>query len=136
MLQEHPLSQARVVNSQILTSLTDILSGLDGRLSELKKLDEILEILRAREAVKQEEMKLGAVERVIKRVRHITLKDRILIDLLEKRSPISADDAAAELNLSRSTISYRMNKLYSMGVLDKEVLGRKILFKISDPVVE
>ena len=131
LLQTHPLSQARVVNTQILSSLTDILTGLDGKLDELSKLDEILGILKTGEAVKSEERKLGAVDRVLKRVRHITIKDRMVIDLLENRHPLSADEVAEELNLSRSTISYRLNKLYSMGVLDKEVAGRKILFKIT-----
>jgi DNA-binding transcriptional ArsR family regulator len=135
LLQTHPLSQARVLNTQILSSLTDILTGLDGRLVELDKLDEILGILKAREASKDAEKGLKAVDRVLKRVRHVTIKDRILIDLLEKKPLLSADDVAEEVNLTRSTVSYRLNKLYNMGILDKDVAGRKILFKIAEAPV-
>ena len=136
LLQTHPLSQARVLNTQILSSLTDILGGVDSKLGELGKLDEILRILKEREAAKQAEKSMGAVDRVLKKVRHITIKDRILIDLLENKGPFTADDAAAELNLTRSTVSYRMNKLYSMGIFDKDIAGRKILFKIADHTEE
>jgi DNA-binding transcriptional ArsR family regulator len=131
LLQTHPLSQARVVNTQILSSLTDILGGLDDKLTDLSKLDDILSILKAREALEIEKKSLGAVDRVLNSVRHITIKDRIMIDLLEKNPILSAEEVAAELNVTRSTVSYRLNKLYSMGVLDKEVSGRRILFKIS-----
>ncbi|MBR9679108.1 MAG: winged helix-turn-helix transcriptional regulator [Nanoarchaeota archaeon] len=131
LLQTHPLSQARVVNTQILSSLTDILGGLDNKLASLSKLDDILTLLKAQEVSEIEKNSLGAIDRVLKKVRHITIKDRIMIDLLEKNPILSAEEVAAELNVTRSTVSYRLNKLYSMGVLDKEVSGRKILFKIS-----
>ena len=134
LLQNHPLSQARVVNTDILTSLTQVLGGLDGRLDELRKLDEILGILKAQETKKTEDKGLKTLEKVLKKVRHVTIKDRILLDLIEKTPLLDADAVADELELTRSTVSYRLNKLYSMGVLDKEVSGRKILFKLSTSI--
>lgn len=131
LLQNHPLSQARVVNTDILASLSDVLGGLEGRLGELSKLDEILGILKAQETRKIEQNTLKPVEKVLKNVRHVTIKDRILLDLIEGKPLLDADTVADELNLTRSTVSYRLNKLYSMGVLDKEVSGRKILFKLT-----
>ncbi len=133
LIEEHPLSQARVLNSQLLGSLNDIINSMDAKLSELRKLDEILAILRAENAPKSErKTPETALEFALSKVGYVTPKDKQVIELLETVSELSSEEVSQKLNLSRSTISYRLNRLCSMGILDKKARGRIILFYLKD----
>ena len=44
----------------------------------------------------------------------------------------TANQLADFLNLSRSTASFRLNRLAELGALDKEAIGKKIFYKIKN----
>lgn len=130
MLEEHPLSQARVINTTILTRLTEILEGMHDKMSELKKLDEILKVLKEEEAVKTNYKPRAALEFSLNRVRHLTVKDKEVIEVLEARGEqgMDSEEMAIALGLARSTVAYRLNRLYAMGIVDKKMVGKKVIF--------
>ncbi|PIO00111.1 hypothetical protein COT72_03045 [archaeon CG10_big_fil_rev_8_21_14_0_10_43_11] len=134
ILEEHPLSQARVVNTQILESMGSVMSGIHSKLDDLKKLDEILEALEALKTEKStqitEKEPKSVLESALERIGHLSVKDRDVIQLLEAQGPLSARETGKELEVTRSTISYRLNRLYQMGLLEKMASGRTIKFRI------
>jgi len=139
LLEDHPLSQARVVNHNILQSLNDVLGSVDTKLGHLEKLDHIIELLKqdqtvvktSEKAVKTPEKADTAVKMALQKVEYLTLKDRQFLEAVEGKEPISAEEMADYLGCSRSTASFRLNRLGNMGILKKEVQGKKILFKIN-----
>ncbi len=134
ILEDHPLSQARVVNTQILESLGQMVGNIDTKLADLRKLDEILEALEVLKTQKKQEetpkIPDSALEFALTRVGHISVKDRDVLQLLERDGALSAEETGERLSLTRSTISYRLNRLYSMGLLEKTASGRVIKFRV------
>jgi len=134
LIEDHPLSQARVLNTQVLQGITAVMESLDVKLEDLKKLDDILDILKSQESTKKEiNPPKSALELALSKVGYLTVKDRAVIKLLEEKGALSAEDVGKELKLSRSTVSYRLNRLHNMGILKKEAEGRTILFRAVAP---
>ena len=132
VLEEHPLSQARVINTKILNQITEILQSISEKLEELKKLDELLQLLKEEERPRRVFRPRSAVEYALTNVGHVTYKDKEVIELLESSGEegMTSEEVGAALNLARSTVCYRLNRLYSMGLVDKKMVGRKIVFVI------
>lgn len=131
LVKQHPLSQIRIINQTLLETLTDILKRIDIKLENLSKLDEIIEILKTKEKeLEREGVETKEISEAIRRLENITFKDKQVLGVLEKEEKLSANQMAKLLNITRSTASLRLNKLYEMGVLEKEAKGRNILFKI------
>lgn len=133
ILEDHPLSQARVINTQVFEGITSVISSIDEKLSDLGKLDKILELLEALKTEKLEENvenePKSALEFALTKVNHLSIKDKDVVELLENQGPMSAREAGKRLELTRSTISYRLNRLYNMGILEKMASGRTIKFR-------
>lgn len=121
-IADHPLSQAKIINAQILEMLTNILSSMDHKLSNLDKLNDILTIL------KQNEYKIENIEKEKKDL--LSIKDNVLLNVFKDGKKYSSLDVSDLLKISRSTSSFRLNRLYSLGILQKEPIGKKIFFYI------
>jgi uncharacterized membrane protein len=117
-VQDHPLSQVRVINTQLLEQLTDVLKSMNMKLDSLEKLNQILEILKKEMAEERPRVSEG-----------LTLKDREAFKILKEKGPLSARELAKELKISRSTASSRLNRLYAFGVASKEAREREIIFR-------
>lgn len=121
-IADHPLSQAKVINAQILEMLTNILNSMDHKLSNLDKLNDILAIL------KQNEYEIENIEKEKKDL--LSIKDNELLNIFKDGKKYSSLDISNLLKISRSTSSFRLNRLYSLGILQKEPIGKKIFFYI------
>ncbi len=121
MIRKHPLTQAKMINEQLLSELNEILRHINSKLDHLEKLDMIIDMLKER-GVSED------VEKAIVAVKNLTIKDRQVIELLSKQGPLTAQEVAEHLKLTRGTASLRLNKLYTAGLLDKIVQGKTIKF--------
>jgi DNA-binding transcriptional ArsR family regulator len=131
-VQDHPLSQARVLNTQLLEQLTNVLDSIDNKLKDLSKLDEVLELLKQEKADLEASGKHSErLDKAILELERATVKDRDAVKILRKE-PMTADQLATSLKISRSTASSRLNRLYSLGAVDKYAEGKKIYYKIRD----
>ncbi len=131
-VQDHPLSQVRVINSQLLEQLTNVLDSINTKLKELSKLDEVLELLKQEKADLEASGKRSErLNKAILELERATIKDRDAADIL-KNGPMTAEKLASALKISRSTASSRLNRLYSFGAVDKYAEGKKIYYKIRD----
>jgi len=130
-VENHPLSQARLINTKILEQLTEILTSMDQKLENLKKLDEIISLLsREREELEQAGVPTESLDSAIAKLKGLSTKDKEAVDVLKKHKSITTEQFAKKVGLSRSTASSRLNKLHSLGLLKKMTKERKIIFKM------
>ncbi len=129
-VKNHPLSQAKVINTEILEVLTAVLRNIDAKLEKLDKLDEILELLReGRKELAEKGVKSEKIEQAIEMLEELSARDQEMIQLLEDRGPMTAEEIAEAMGMSRSTVSYRLNRLVKKGYLEKIPRGKRVFFK-------
>jgi DNA-binding transcriptional ArsR family regulator len=132
--QQHPLSQVKIINSQILEELNHVLRSMDHRLeklNDLEKLDYILDLLqRTKEEIAEKGVSSPALDSAITQISQLTIKDKEVIDWVGRQERVTANQLADYINLSRSTASFRLNRLAELGALEKEAIGKKIYYKI------
>ena len=129
-ISKHPLTQAKVVNDQLLASLTRVLESIDYKLDKLDKLDEILRLLKkGQEKLEKEGVEVPEIKQAIQKLEQ-PLKEKEVLELLKQYDMLSAEEVAERLGISRSTASYRLNRLVRQGLVEKVSQGRKVYFKI------
>lgn len=132
-VQDHPLSQARILNTKLLEQLTQQLEQINTKLDALNKLDVILNILQeGRKELESKGIESIQLDKAIKELERITAKDTEAMRALKSKGPMTSEMLSEELKVDRSTASTRLNRLYTMGLVVKETKGRKMYFKISD----
>jgi len=99
----------------------------DKKLEKLDLLDEIARLLR--ESSEEKEAETEEVEEDIIRKFGATVKDRDAYNILLKKGPMSAEQLALEMKVSRSTASARLNRLFNLGLVDKEARGKEIFYR-------
>lgn len=130
-IQDHPLSQAKIINTQLLARLTEVLKSMDERLEQLVKLDEILDLLnKSKEEIADKGVISENLDKAIRQLQLISIKDKEVIEVLQKKGKLTADQMSNEIKVTRSTCSSRLNRLYTLGLLDKEAVGKRIFYKI------
>ncbi len=131
MVEKHPLSQARVINTGILSDLTRILHSMDEKLSGLTKLDEIIHLLvETKSQLENAGLSTSKVDAVIGSLKGLTLKDQEALKVFSVDDLLTTETFAEKAGLSRSTASSRLNKLFSLGLLEKVAQGKKIAYKL------
>jgi Fic family protein len=108
-LRKHPLTQVKILSDSLLNELNQKLGDISS------KLDQVLNYIRERQAPE-----------ISQYPKSLTVKDRELIKLLEDRGPLNTRELAKALGVNRTTASIRLNKLASVGVLDKKSRGKEI----------
>jgi DNA-binding transcriptional ArsR family regulator len=133
---QHPLSQVKIINTQILEELSNVLKSMDNkmnRLEKLDKLDEIYEILLRTDAeLKAKGVTSQFLNSAMAEIERLTIKDKDVLEWIARQSHVTANQLAEYINLSRSTASFRLNRLSDLGVLDKESIGKKIYYKVKN----
>lgn len=134
--QQHPLSQVKIINTQILEELNNVLKTMNIRLEKLNDLDKIDIVLELLQRTKQEIAEKGIqssnLDTAIGHISQLTIKDKEVLEWIERQERVTANQLADYINLSRSTASFRLNRLAELGALDKEAIGKKIYYKIKD----
>ncbi len=129
-ISKHPLTQAKVVNDQLLMALTRVLESMDYKLDKLDKLDEILRLLKkGQQKLEEKGVEVPEINKAIEKLEQ-PLKEKEVLDLLKQYDMLSAEEVAERLGISRSTASYRLNRLVRQGYATKVSQGRKVYFKI------
>lgn len=135
-VQQHPLSQVKIINTQILEDLSNVLKSMNSKmdkLDNLDKLDQIYEILlRTYSELEAKGIKSEHLNAALSEIERLTIKDKDVIEWISKQDQVTAQQLADRINLSRSTASFRLNRLSELGVLNKEAIGKKIYYKIKN----
>ncbi len=130
--KQHPLSQVKIVNTKILEELNHVLNQMNlkmDKLEKLDKLDKILDILdKTKEELERKEITSDYLDKAIDEIENLTIKDKEVIAWIEKKGRVTANQLSKHLGLSRSTASFRLNRLAEMDALKKEASGKRIFY--------
>ena len=130
-VRSHPLSQAGIINSEILNRINNSLENINFKLDELRKLDEILEHLKSSQRdLKKKGVVSKELDMAVSELESVSGGDKTALEMIKKHGPISTEELSQKLKLSRSTVSTRVNKLHMLGVLDKKVYGKEVHFSV------
>ena len=113
-LSQHPLTQAKIINEQLLRDLYNLLEQID------KKLDVLNAKVEKAGLAKQDSSKAelaGQEQKILSLAGHARM---------------TANDISDELEISRSNASLKLNKLFDMGLLEKEQDGKTVYYQIRE----
>ncbi len=131
IVEKHPLSQARVINTGILNNLTHILNSMNEKLNSLNKLDKIVTLLlETKSQLENAGLSTRNVDVILSNIKGLTIKDEEALNYFKDGVLLTTEEFAKLSNLSRSTASSRLNKLFSLGVLEKISEGKKVKYKL------
>jgi len=128
-LQKNPLTQAKIVNEQLLNEFRTQIETIQSDVNDIKmrmdrvelKQDETLKVVKNK-APKPKSAKI-----------RLSSNDQKLYDLIKDTKIVQAGQIAEKLNISRSNASLKLNKLATFGLLDKEQDGKDMLYKLKQP---
>lgn len=112
-LTQHPLTQAKIINEQLLRDLYNLLEQID------KKLDVLNAKVDKAGLSKQDGSKA-----------ELASQEQKILDLAKNR--ITANEISDALEISRSNASLKLNKLFDMGLLEKEQDGKTVYYQIKE----
>ena len=125
-LSEHPLTQAKIINEQLLHSTNDALNEINNKLEGLDERVGALE--RKRPTVRRNKGdKLPSV--VIPRA-NLSNQEEQIVQLIESQNEVDAKTVAQKFNISRSNSSLKLNKLHNWGFLAKRLDEKSVFFRI------
>ena len=108
---------------------------LEDKVEELKKDVDKLSNEELKEVLLDLREKIYEIYYIVKKdweLKKLNNRDIEILKLLLKKGPLSAEDIAETLGISRSTASLRLNRLYSMGYLEKDIKDRRVLYFIKN----
>src|SRR3989344_4478600 len=111
-LTQHPLTQAKLINEKLLQDLYVLLEQINNKLDTLN--------------TRLDSAGLGRVE--LKTGQQRSSQEQKILDLIAKRDRLIAADIMKTLNISRSNASLKLNKLFDMGLLEKEQEGKEAYY--------
>jgi DNA-binding transcriptional ArsR family regulator len=130
MVEKHPLSQARVMNTAVLSDLTRVLNSMDEKLSKLDKLDKIVSLLgETKKQLSSAGLSTSMIDQAIDRIKGLTIKDKNAFEVFKSKDELTTEGFAEVSKVSRSTASSRLNRLFSFGLLEKNTDGKKIVYR-------
>ncbi|VVB74976.1 Helix-turn-helix domain protein [Candidatus Tiddalikarchaeum anstoanum] len=131
-VSDHPLSQVKIINTQILEQLTDILTSMNSKLDRLDVLEEILRLLKdSRAEIRVVGGSTEKLDAAISKIEGLTIKDEEFIRVLKDKGPQSADSISRLVGISRSTASSRLNKLEKFKLVKKNADGKDIYYSLN-----
>ena len=131
LVEKHPLSQARVINTGVLTDLTQVLGSMNEKLDNLGKLDDIMHLLiETKKQLGGADMPTAKIDAVIGGLKGLTIKDQDALKFFKSDETLTTEEFSKVSKLSRSTASSRLNKLFSFGLLEKVADGKQIVYKL------
>ncbi len=125
-IQNHPLTQAKIINDRLLNAIYGILEQINQKIDALGMRIEKIEARSSDNHAKHVKVK----EAVSIFEAGLSSQERKILELVKKKKARQATDIADVLNISRSNASLKLNKLFDMGVLDKDKEGKDTFYKI------
>ncbi|MBT4114344.1 helix-turn-helix transcriptional regulator [Candidatus Woesearchaeota archaeon] len=155
-LQAHPLTQAKVINEQILATTNETikrfdrkLSGFDDRIVKLEQRR--IKVIRNAQEVPLEYLdsaskpnsskKKGAKSgketptQIVNRViadPHMNDHEKEMIKRIQEHKELDAQSLAEQFHISRSNASLKLNKLHDWGFLSKRMVDKTVFYRIKD----
>lgn len=118
-LQQHPLTQAKIVNEKLLAIMVEALNEINAKLDELStRINKI------------ETRKVAAREQERPKVK-LSSGELKVLDFVKKKKQVQASEVAKNLKISRPNAALKLSKLFSIGQLEKEQEGKDVYYKLA-----
>jgi hypothetical protein len=154
-LQAHPLTQAKVINEQLLVTTNETikrfekkLDGFDDRIVKLEErrikvirnaqeipLDYLDEAQVSKRKKTSKSDKKETPSQIVQRViadPHMSDQEKEIIKIIQKNKEIDAQSLAEQFHISRSNGSLKLNKLHDWGFLSKRMVDKTVFYRIKD----
>lgn len=143
-LQNHPLTQAKIINEQLLQSNQDQIDNINKRLDSMEgQINEIETRMNAREKRKRKKSPepeevpqvIGEPQEIVKKIvadAQLSDQEKSIVKHLKTQEESDAETIAEQFKISRSNASLKLNKLYNWGFLDKRLEEKTVFYKIKD----
>ena len=152
-LHDHPLTQAKMINEQLLSTTNETIKKFEGRINEfedrivkleqrrikvIRNAQEIpLETLnnpvqvarRGRVAKGKSETPAQIVQRVVADP-HMSDHEKEIIKHIQAQKEMDAQSVAEQFHMSRSNASLKLNKLHDWGYLSKKMVDKTVFYLI------
>lgn len=116
-IQEHPLTQAKIVNEKLLAAVMELLNEINTKLDELNT-----------RVGKIETQRITMREREKPKVK-LSSGDQKVLDFIKRKKQAQAGEVAKNLKISRPNAALKLSKLFSIGQLEKEQEGKDVYYK-------
>ena len=126
-LQNHPLTQAKVINTEMLRAILSIMESMDGKVDRLHERVGDLEIKIKRTPRKTKSRPVRIASETEPKLR-LNSKDKEVLAFI-KIKEIQATDVAKQFKISRSNASLKLNKLHQMNFLEKRQDGKDVYYR-------
>mgnify|MGYP001378010187 CR=1 FL=1 len=129
-LQEHPLTQAKILNEQLLRNTNQSIDKIHDKLDSFEKRISSLE---NRKVTTKKTRKKGAEPEVISEIidkGQLSEQEELIMKTIKDQGEVDAKTISKKFNISRGNASLKLNKMHKYGLLAKRLDEKSIFFKI------
>ena len=129
-LQEHPLTQAKILNEQLLRNTNQ---SIDKIHDKLDSFEERISRLENRKVTTKKTIKKGAKTEIITEIvdkGQLSEQEELIMKTIKDQGEVDAKTISKKFNISRGNASLKLNKMHKYGLLAKRLDEKSIFFKI------
>lgn len=125
-LQSHPLTQAKIVNEELLSATNETLDEVKRKLSEIDvRLKDVESYVHSDKVTKKPKK---VEERIIVPYANLSESEKQIISHIKDQGQCDASVLAEALEMSRSNASLKLNKLYKWNFLGKGSEDKRVTY--------
>ncbi len=129
-LQEHPLTQAKILNEQLLRNTNQSIDKIHDRLDSF---EDRLSRLENRKVTTKKARKVKSEPELITEIvdkGQLSEQEELIVKSIKEQGEVDAKTIAKKFNISRGNASLKLNKMHKYGLLAKRLDEKSIFFKI------
>ena len=129
-LQEHPLTQAKILNEQLLRNTNQ---SIDKIHDKLDSFEERISRLENRKVTTKKTIKKGSKPEIITEIvdkGQLSEQEELIMKTIKDQGEVDAKTISKKFNISRGNASLKLNKMHKYGLLAKRLDEKSIFFKI------
>jgi len=129
-LQTHPLTQSKIINEQLLETTNDSLKKVNFRLDNMDdRISKLERKSKRKKSTEKAKPKILTVKELLSDPR-LSDHERRILQFIKKQSATDAKSVSKKFNISRSNASLKLNKLFSWGILHKDLSDKTVFYKL------
>ena len=129
-LQEHPLTQAKILNEQLLRNTNQSIDKIHDKLDSFEKRISSLE---NRKVTTKKTINKGSKPEIITEIvdkGQLSEQEELIMKTIKDQGEVDAKTISKKFNISRGNASLKLNKMHKYGLLAKRLDEKSIFFKI------
>tara|TARA_Y100000310_G_scaffold85645_1_gene82488 strand:+ start:172 stop:678 length:507 start_codon:yes stop_codon:yes gene_type:complete len=126
-LQAHPLTQAKLINEELLATTNETLDELKHKISDIdSRLDGVENKVYSKKVKTKKNLEIR--EKIIVPYAKLSVHEKQIIGHIKDTGKCDASVLAEALGMSRSNASLKLNKLHSWNFLEKGAEDKRVAY--------